>query len=572
VNGLAEFFRTLGPARLAAMATVAAITIGFFIFLSIRLSTPNMALLFSGLDLSDSSKIVQSLEAQAIPYELVGDGSTILVPDDQVNRIRITVAEQGLTSGGSLGYEIFDRGDSLGATSFVQNINHLRALEGELARTIQSIEKVTSARIHLVLPERRLFSNENRQATASIFIKTTSGRLARNQVMAIQNLVSAAVPDLQPERISIVDQKGSLLARGSSEDTTSLLALSLEEKKVSMESRLRRQIETLLEKTVGLGKVRAEVSAELDLNRITSNSETYDPDGQVIQSEESREKISNRRENADEKTVSVNNNLPDQDQADDADQEQAIKNQSSDNDTTTVTNFLNSKTIRTQIHEAGTVKKISVAVLVDGTYQDAGDGNPPVYQGRSTDDLASLEELVKSTIGFDEERGDSVEIVNMQFAQVDYGEEAIEEGLFDFSKADIMRFIELGGLLLIGILVIFFALRPLIKFLTAPPTHYVPQNTALEGGGEQAQLPPGQQAALTGPANEDGSANVNLVDDKGKPLSSREVAQQTGAIDSAIDVAAVEGKIQATALKKVGELVERHPEESVAVVRGWLYG
>ena len=572
MNGLAEFFRTLGPARLAAMATVAAITIGFFIFLSIRLSTPNMALLFSGLDLSDSSKIVQSLEAQAIPYELVGDGSTILVPDDQVNRIRITVAEQGLTSGGSLGYEIFDRGDSLGATSFVQNINHLRALEGELARTIQSIEKVTSARIHLVLPERRLFSNENRQATASIFIKTTSGRLARNQVMAIQNLVSAAVPDLQPERISIVDQKGSLLARGSSEDTTSLLALSLEEKKVSMESRLRRQIETLLEKTVGLGKVRAEVSAELDLNRITSNSETYDPDGQVIQSEESREKISNRRENADEKTVSVNNNLPDQDQADDADQEQAIKNQSSDNDTTTVTNFLNSKTIRTQIHEAGTVKKISVAVLVDGTYQDAGDGNPPVYQGRSTDDLASLEELVKSTIGFDEERGDSVEIVNMQFAQVDYGEEAIEEGLFDFSKADIMRFIELGGLLLIGILVIFFALRPLIKFLTAPPTHYVPQNTALEGGGEQAQLPPGQQAALTGPANEDGSANVNLVDDKGKPLSSREVAQQTGAIDSAIDVAAVEGKIQATALKKVGELVERHPEESVAVVRGWLYG
>jgi len=161
VNGLAEFFRTLGPARLAAMATVAAITIGFFVFLSIRLSTPNMALLFSGLDLADSSRIVQSLEAQAIPYELVGDGSTILVPDDQVNRIRISVAEQGLTSGGSLGYEIFDRGDSLGATSFVQNINHLRALEGELARTIQSIEKVTSARIHLVLPERRLFSNEN---------------------------------------------------------------------------------------------------------------------------------------------------------------------------------------------------------------------------------------------------------------------------------------------------------------------------------------------------------------------------------------------------------------------------
>lgn len=571
MNGLAEFFRTLGPARLAAMATVAAITIGFFVFLSIRLSTPNMALLFSGLDLADSSRIVQNLEAQAIPYKLVGDGSTILVPDDQVNRIRISVAEQGLTSGGSLGYEIFDRGDSLGATSFVQNINHLRALEGELARTIQSIEKVTSARIHLVLPERRLFSNENRQATASIFIKTTSGRLGRNQVMAIQNLVSAAVPDLQPERISIVDQKGSLLARGSSEDTTSLLALSLEEKKISMESRLRNQIETLLEKTVGLGKVRAEVSAELDLNRITSNSEIYDPDGQVVLSETSNERTSNNRENADEKTVSVNNNLPDQDA--EADAEQAIKNQSSDSESSTTTNFLNSKTIRTQIHEAGTVKKISVAVLIDGTYQDAGEGNPPVYQARNADDLANIEALVKSTMGFDEERGDSVHVVNMQFATIDYGEEAAEEGLFDFSKADMMRFIELGGLLLIGIMVIFFALRPLIKFLTAPPVNYLPQTAALEGaGGAQAQLPPGEQAAITGPDNGPVQPNVTLVDDQGRQLTSREVAKQTGAIDSAIDVAAVEGKIQATALKKVGELVERHPEESAAVVRGWLYG
>ncbi|MCF8475235.1 MAG: flagellar M-ring protein FliF [Emcibacter sp.] len=570
MNGLAEFFRTLGPARLAAMATVAAITIGFFIFLSIRLSTPNMSLLFSGLDLSDSSKIVQSLEAQAIPYKLVGDGSTILVPEDQVSRIRIAVAEQGLTSGGSLGYEIFDRTDSLGTTSFVQNINHLRALEGELARTIYSIENVTSARIHLVMPERRLFSNENREATASIFIKTASGRLSRNQVMAIQNLVSGAVPDLLPERISIVDQKGSLLARGSSEDSTSLLSLSLEEKKISMESRLRTQIETLLEKTVGLGKVRAEVSAELDMNRITSNSETYDPDGQVILSETNNEQTSNKRENADEKTVSVNNNLPDQDQT--AKPEQAIKNQSSDNKASTTTNYLNSKTVQTQIHEAGTIKKITVAVLVDGTYQAGEEGTAPLYQPRTTEDLAKLEELVKSTIGYDEERGDTVQIVNMQFAAVDYGEAAIQESLFDFSKADIMRFIELGGLLLIGILVIFFALRPLIKFLTAPPTGGYGQQYAAIEGGEQSQLPQGQQAAITGPAGDGGQKKAILVDDQGRNLTSREIAQQTGQIDSAIDVAAVEGKIQATALKKVGELVERHPDESVAVVRGWLYG
>jgi len=571
VNGLAEFFRTLGPARLAAMATVAAITIGFFVFLSIRLSTPNMALLFSGLDLSDSSKIVQSLEAQNTPYKLVGDGSTILVPDNMVNRIRISVAEQGLTSGGSLGYEIFDRSDSLGATSFVQNINRLRALEGELARTIQSLENVSSARIHLVLPERHLFSSESRKATASIFIKSPAGRISRNEIMAIQNLVSGAVPGLQPERISIVDQRGSLLARGSSGDTASMVSQSLEEKKISMESRLRGQIETLLEKTVGLGKVRAEVSAELDMNRITSNSEIYDPDTQVILSESSKEKISNNKENADEKTVSVNNNLPGQDQK--KAESPAIKNQSSDSTTSTTTNYLNSKTIRTQIHEAGTIKKITVAVLVDGIYKDAGDGKPPIYQPRSAEDLTKLENLVKSTIGYDKERGDTVQIVNMKFAPVDYGEQAAEESLFNFTKADIMRFIELGGLMLISILVIFFALRPLIKFLTSPPGVYVPQTALLEGGEGQAQLPPGQQQALSPPGEAGATATpVALVDEHGRQLTSREIAQQPGAIDSAIDVAAVEGKIQATALKKVGELVERHPEESAAVVRNWLYG
>jgi len=564
VNGLAEFFRTLGPARLAAMATVAAITIGFFIFLSIRLSTPNMSLLFSGLDLSDSAKIVQSLEAKNTPYKLVGDGSTIMVPATMVNRIRLSVAAQGLTSGGSLGYEIFDRSDALGATSFVQNINRLRALEGELARTIESLDNVSSARVHLVLPERRLFSNESRQATASIFIKSPAGRLSRSQVVAIRNLVAGAVPDLQPGRISIVDQRGSLLARGSSGDGASLVSQSLEEKKISIETRLRGQIETLLEKTVGLGKVRAEVSAELDMNRITSKSEVYDPNTQVTLSESSNEKVSNNRENADEKTVSVNNNLPNQNQA--KPKKPLIKNQSSDNTTSTTTNYLNSKTISTKIHEAGTIKRITVAVLVDGTYKKTGKDGAVVYQPRSAADLAKLAQLVKSTIGYDQKRGDTVQVINMKFATVDYGEPAVKAGMFNFNKADIMRFIQLGGLMLIGILLIFFALRPLIKFMTSPPATFAP-----EGAG-MAQLPPGQQQALSPPAADGGPAPVALVDSQGRQLSSREIAQQEGGIDSAIDVAAVEGKIQATALKKVGELVERHPEESAAVVRGWLYG
>lgn len=570
MNGLAEFFRTLGAPRLAAMATVSLITVGFFVFLTMRISTPQMSLLFSGLDLADSSQIVQNLESQNIPYELVGDGSTILVPENQVSRLRMDIAAQGLNTGGSIGYEIFDNQDNLGTTSFVQDINRLRALEGELARTINSIERVASSRIHLVLPQRRLFDNESREGSASIFIKTRGGRLGRGQIIAIQNLVAAAVPELQQERISIVDQQGSLLARGSAEDEVGGLATSLEEKKISLESRLRTQIEELIGKTVGLGKVRAEVTAELDMNRTTSNSEVFDPDGAVILSTTTRERINSNVDNAESEAISVANNLPNAGITEDTGPE--IQSQSNESDTEEITNFSLSKTISTQINEAGSIRKLSVAVLVDGRYQGGGtadDGTvtPATYQPRSDQEIAQIEELVKSTMGFDEVRGDVVSVINMEFAPIDFGEEEVVEELFNMTNIDIMRIAEIATLFIVSVLLILFGLRPLISYMT----------TAQSGDGmRQAQLPagaapqqiaePAQQAALAPPPIE------QIVQMRGdNKVTAREVAQEHG-MEAAIDLAAVEGKIQATTLKKVGELVERHPDESVAVVRSWLYG
>lgn len=573
MNSLAEFFRTLGAPRLAAMATVVLITIGFFAFVTMRLSTPQMSLLFSGLDLADSSQIVSNLEGQNVPYELVGDGSTILVPDNMVSRLRMDIAAQGLNTGGSVGYEIFDGQDNLGVTSFVQNINRLRALEGELARTINSIDNVSSSRIHLVLPQRRLFSNESRQGSASIFIKSRGKRIGRGQIIAIQNLVASAVPDLAQERISIVDQQGSLLARGTSEDEMGTLATSLEEKKISYENRLRTQIEELIGKIVGLGKVRAEVTAELDLNRITSNSEIYDPDGAVVLSSTTREQTVINTENADSGEVSVANSLPNAPIADDTGPD--IKSQGSDTTTEETTNFKLSKTISTQIHEAGTIKKVSVAVLIDGRYEGgstAEDGTItlPVYQPRSDSEIEQIEDLVKSTMGFDEDRGDNLSVINMAFAPIDFGEEAVETGMFDLNNIDIMRVAEVASLFIVSILLIFFGLRPLISFMTAAPSaemqHQIAAANAAAGG--QQQLQPGQETAALAPP----AANEFVMPTSGGPrISAKEVAQQHG-MEAAIDVAAVEGRIQATTLKKVGELVERHPEESVAVVRSWLYG
>lgn len=590
MNGLAEFFRTLGAPRLAAMATVALITIGFFAYITMRISTPQMSLLFSGLDLADSSQIVQNLEGQNIPYELVGDGSTILVPENQVSRLRMDIAAQGLNTGGSVGYEIFDSQDNLGTTSFVQNINRLRALEGELARTINSIEQVSSSRIHLVLPQRRLFSNEDSQGSASIFVKTRGGRLGRGQIVAIQNLVAAAVPELSQESISIVDQQGTLLARGASASEIGSLANSIEEKKVSLENRLRAQIEELISKTVGLGKVRAEVTAELNMSRTTSNSETFDPDGAVPVATETQEIQRSDVQNAaqEENAISVANNLPNAGIQTDTGPE--IQSQNTETETREQTNFEVSKTISTQVNEAGGVERLSVAVLVDGRYTGGGvadDGTvtPAQYQPRSDEELAQIEELVKSAMGYDELRGDTVSVVNMEFAPIDFGEAAIEEGLIDVTNIDIMRIAEVVTLLIVSVLLILFGLRPLIRYMTTAqdsdgthgPAQQIPGAVAPGAAGAPQQIhhvhhhqqdPAQPQQALAPPPEE---VHVNVPMRGENKISAREVAQQHG-MEAAIDVAAVEGRIQATTLKKVGELVERHPDESVAVVRSWLYG
>src|SRR5262250_655106 len=196
------------------MIAVTAALIGFFAFIIMRVTTPQMTTLFTDLSTEDSSAIIKDLERQAIPFEIKNDGAAIMVPKDKVTRLRMKLAEGGLPKGGGVGYEIFDKSDALGATSFVQNINHLRALEGELSRTIRALDRVQAARVHLVLPERPLFSRDKVEASASIVLKVR-GTLEPQQVRAIRHLVASAVNGLKPERVSIVDEAGRLLADGA---------------------------------------------------------------------------------------------------------------------------------------------------------------------------------------------------------------------------------------------------------------------------------------------------------------------------------------------------------------------
>ena len=212
MQGLVEFAKTLGAPRIAAMGAVTIALVGFFAFLILRVTAPQMTPLFTDLTFEDSAAIVKELEREGVPYELRDDGNIVMVPKDRVARLRMQLAESGLPKGGGVGYEIFDKSDALGTTSFVQNINNVRALEGELARTIRALDRVQAARVHLVMPERPLFSRDKVEPSASIVLKVR-GALEPQQVRAIRHLVATAVNGLRPQRISIVDEAGNLLGR-----------------------------------------------------------------------------------------------------------------------------------------------------------------------------------------------------------------------------------------------------------------------------------------------------------------------------------------------------------------------
>ena len=270
-----------------AMIAVTTALIAFFAFVIMRVTTPQMTTLFTDLTADDSSAIIKDLERQAIPFELRNDGAVIMVPKDKVTRLRMKLAESNLPKGGGVGYEIFDKSDALGTTSFVQNINHLRALEGELARTIRAIDKIQAARVHLVLPERPLFSRETPEPSASIVVRVR-GSLEPAQIRAIRHVVASAVNGLKPQRVSIVDEGGRLLADGASSDNESTAG---DERRSAFEKRMRNEVEAIVSSVVGQGRARVQLTADFDYNKITQTSDKFDPEGRVLRSSQSREEF-----------------------------------------------------------------------------------------------------------------------------------------------------------------------------------------------------------------------------------------------------------------------------------------
>ncbi|CAN0308507.1 unnamed protein product, partial [Discosporangium mesarthrocarpum] len=559
VNAFSQIIRQLGPARLLTMGVVVVGLFAFFMFMTSRLTTPELSLLYSDLTIEDAGDIAGRLDTMKVPYELRGDGRQVYVPADQVLRLRMMMASEGIPNGGSVGYEVFDRSDGIGTTSFVQQLNHLRALEGELARTIIAIGQVQSARVHLVLPRRELFSRNRQEPSASVVLKLRGNVLQPSQVLAIQHLVATAVPDLQPGRISIIDSKGRLLARGGDQaGDEPLSTVNAEEARQRYENRLSRAVEELLEQSVGLGRVRAEVSADLNFDRLTESNEVYDPEGQVVRSTQTIEQSDNSQDNAGgENNVSIANNLPNG-QATNGGENQSST--ASDRTEETV-NFEISRKVTTLVRESGEVRNLSVAVVVDGTYNEDGE-----YVPRSEEEMAQLSALVRSAIGFNEERGDQVEVANLPFSRPEIDDTPIiEEGFMGLAKADLFRLAEMLVFGLVSVLVLLLVVRPLVtRLFESIPAGGMAVAGAGAGGGTVALQGggggPAQLAAPGGDAQLPDDEEYEYDDDD--PVKPRKKARQ-------LDLTGIDGS--GTNLARITEIVEKHPDETIAIMRSWLY-
>ncbi|UTP40695.1 flagellar M-ring protein FliF [Phenylobacterium sp. LH3H17] len=550
MNSFVAALQKFGIGRLAAILGIGAGVAAALFALTMGLGEPK-ALLYSNLDLKEAGSITAALDQGGVKYEVKGDGSTIMVPRDEVASTRLMLSGKGLPTSGSVGYEIFDGGNTMGQTDFVQQLNRQRALEGELARTIQSLDGVASARVHLVLPKRQLFEEEAEQPSASVSIGVGGREPSQDQVQAIQNLIASAVPNLKPGRVTVVDQHAKQLSAG--ED--GFAGQAADGRRSEVEQRIAKTVKGLVEGVVGAGKARVNVTADLDLARVTVQQETFDPDGQVIRSESTNEESA--KENAADANggVSASANIPTGAGAND----EGLTGSTSAT-TTSTTNYEISKTTRTEVNEPGQVKRLSVAVAIDGATALGADGKPGAYTPRSAQEMARIEQLVRTAVGYNADRGDQVTVVNVRFPTVaDAGGTEAANPLMGFDKNDIMRAVELAILALVAILMMLFVVRPLLRnsgggggggrslsHLTAAGPGMTRVVTTNDGQQMQVQVDPatGQALALPGPGNE---------------------------LEQRIDIARIEGQVKASSVKRVAEFVDNHPEESVSLLRTWLH-
>jgi flagellar M-ring protein FliF len=533
LNGLRTLIAQLGPRRLMIMGGVALALLIGIAAIAMHGSSAQMGYLYTDLDPSAVKTISEKLKAQAIPFQLSPDGTAIMAPVDRLAELRMSMASDKL--GGKIGYEVLDAEEPFGVSSSRAKMNETRAIEGELAKSIESLESVDKARVHIVMPEREMFSTDARKATAAITLKT-KGRLPAETVQAIRYLVSSSVPELSPESVSILDQAGTLLARAGSDDDA--LSSESEQRQAQVEARLRSEIEAMVEPIVGAGKVRAEVAVSLDRDQTREEAETFDPDKQVIAHQVSVESNDQSAQNqASASGASVSTQLPESNVpigGAGQDNQHSAKNETSED-----TTFQNSRTHTVSVRSPGKINRLTVAVMVDG----GPTGLPPVQTQRLT-------RLVENAVGFDAERGDSVVVESMPFAppaSTDADGTRLPFGLTTEHVLGLLKIVVIAGVILVALRMALPRLRPAPPMIE--PELLTSQAESVRSIAERAA--DGDEEAM--------KQLDDLREEEGAPLLDQEIA-----------LAQVDGRIRLSALKRIGAAVAASPAESASVIRQWM--
>jgi len=552
--GLKQALARIGLAKLGIMGAVAAATLGLLVWVA-SFSVESKGLLYAGLDLTESAKIGQRLDEMKIPYEVRGDGSSILVPASQVGRIRMTLAAAGLPNQSGVGYELLDQQSPMNMTSFMQRVQRLRALEGEMARTIVTMGGVRTARVHIVLPERESFSREAPKATASVAVTMKGpGRLGIAQASAIRLLVAGAVPGLTQESVTVLDSAGVVIA--SDGNGESMVSGRLAELKSTREQALQRAVSEMLEPLVGHGKVRVAATVDLESAREIQREERFDPMSQVERSKQMQIDQESADETKPRDPVSVGQNVPNQPQGQGG---ASGKTSSSNSRNGQTINYEISSVRSERIREAGDVKRMTIAVVVDGLSDGKGGFRP-----RPQEELTRFSELIQAAVGYDAKRGDRITVEAMQFLPGEVPG-ATAEAEVPAPMFSTMPLIAVGALVvvLVGGLFMMMQMRNRHRLEIA------------RMGGSLTTVMGGEHRLVTADGAITTTALTALSPEQRVTVLQQQ-QRQAGEGGTALDAEAlaIEDGVDAANLPLVAlfDLIDSRPDEALAVIRGWIEG
>jgi flagellar M-ring protein FliF len=545
MKGLIDSIRKLGMVRVAMLAGVTLGIIFAFVWLEMQgPSRARMTVLASDLDPQSAQQIATQLTEHKIPYRL--EGGQIFVPDSEMAPARTLLTTNGLSSQSITGYEIFDRGNDLAVTDFDQQVKLTRALEGELARTIVSVHGITHARVHIVLPRREPFAHDRLHAQASVML-TIPGRqaLSAEAIQSVVNLVAAGVPGLRPQDVTVVDSNLHLLVQAGDGNDSRAQSAREEDIRQKTEARLAQAVELMLARSLGPGHVHAEASIRMNFDKVNETQEKYDPDGSVVRS--TQNVTSNSKSTDKTGPVSLQNNLPNADAGSTASGNQEGRQEET-------TNYEIGKTVRAIVHDQPQVERVTLAVMVDGIDVVDADGKHS-WKPHDQAELDQIEKLVKSVVGFDEKRGDRLDVVSMPFVDAMEATDAAPPTRPAKANGDLVTFVQMVAFGVVGFGIIILTARSIFAALNKQPASLSLAGAAspgqIQGGSSGPSLAIGQQTGALGIEHSPAEGNRPAADD-----------------DDAL--ANVRGQMRASSIRKVVELVDQNPDTTLGIIRGWL--